>query len=185
MAPVTYKLGAGWESVEAALHGWLSTQTGAAARWFNPEVPLPSDGVGMDGDFALLRVVGFYPRGLTATVHHVPAPARPPEEGLERIQRRPGMLVIAVDLLTVESDGVESAFPRLCAAAAALDSLQVFRPLRRAGLGLQAKGDVRSLTGLLGIAKHGRAALELRFNVGEEVREFTGELSGLRVTRVP
>ncbi len=181
---VTYKLGAGWEAVETALHDWLKEQAAVpVVRWQYPEAPMPGTETGVPQDFGLLAIPGFYPRGLTPDVQLRQDTTRPPDEDLERIQRRPGVLVVAVDVITRYADGPDSAFPRLLKAAAALDSPTVFRPFRRAGLGLQAKGDVRTLSGLVGIAKQGRAALELRFNVGEVTREWAGAAASLRTTR--
>lgn len=173
---MTWTLGAGWTEVENALHAWLSTATGLTTSWAWQKAPQPA------GSYAELFVGSLLTRGLSAETRYEWDSQRPPAQEGERIQRRPGTLVVTAQVYTNETVGSNCAFARLQAAVAALDSPDFYEPLLAAGIGVTGKSEVRNLTGLLGVSTQGRAAVDLRLEVREVVTSFVGGVASLRVT---
>lgn len=180
---MAYTFGAGWGAVETALYTWLQTATGLPVRYEFPKAgaqPVPQ----VHGDRGELSIQSWVPRGnspMTTLVHH---PANPPAQELERVTRRAGTLVVRAQLYTAATKGPTAAFPRMLGAAAVLDTLGGQQPFQDAGLALQERGDVRNLTGVVGMGAQGRAALELRFDVREVVTDFVGAVSEVTFTTV-
>lgn len=178
---MAYVFGAGWAQVEAALYTWLHTATALPVRYEYPKAgaqPVPQ----VHGDRGELSVQSWVPRGNTPATKTTANPTPSPGQELLRITRRAGTLVVRAQLYTAATKGPSSAFPLMLGAAASLDTLEGLATFDDAGLGLMDRGDVRNLTGVLGMGAQGRAVLELRFDVRETVTGFVAAVEEVRLT---
>lgn len=168
-----------FEIIETALVTWLSTATGATAILYGQkgtQPPLP---------YATIRVTGPRTAANSSSISHPAVQTFDPSRVGEEIERRFHAqleLTVSVQAFTEPTAGGSSAKALLQLAKRSLALDATLQDLRAAGLALIEVGDTQDLTGLLDTGFQGRAVMDLRLLVADEVAERTGFIAEAAVT---
>lgn len=157
-----------WQTLENALHAWVSTASGVPVVWAEQTGARPQTGA-----FATLKLSALTQVGAVDPVVTNYDAGRPAGEEIELQVQSLREFKLSVQFFSSFNTTDTSAFARADAAQRALYLPSVRETLAAAGLSAFDPGAIQTVTVLIGTRFESRALFEVRFYVMLTLSEFT------------